>query len=243
MTSLYLSPDQWREPFILEGPEARHLLTVLRTKPGATVRLFDGRGRTGVFMLKHAERKRAHLAPLSEQTLDRPDRQILLALGWNKSSRRGWVLEKAVEMQAAGLVFWQAERSQGLVPEIPKESWVAQMIAAAKQCGNPWLPSVTTVTKGVEDVIRLFPGETGKVLLWEHASDENLFDPVAIPRTGKTVIVLGPEGGLTDGEADLFIQNGYHASSLGRSTLRWETAALLCLGLCYWENQRTRPSC
>lgn len=252
MKSLYLPPDQWREPFQLEGPEAHHLLTVLRARPGTTVRLIDGFGRIGSFLVRSTDRKTAGLELLSQQQLPRPQRQIHLALGWNKASRRGWILEKAVELGAAGLVFWQASRSQGKVPERPKQSWTDILVNAAKQCGNPWLPTITTVPEGPDELIPLCSGlsghgspqatpETGKFLLWEEASRSDLFDPGQLPDSGPVVLVLGPEGGLTDNEAQVFMDNGYLPRSLGRSTLRWETAALLCLGLCYWRTQGDHP--
>jgi len=122
------------------------------------------------------------------------------------------------------------------------------MVNAAKQCGNPWLPTITTVAGGPEEVNSLFNQaslhassqtipETGKFLIWESASPSDLFDPGQLPDSGPAVLVLGPEGGLTEGEAQAFMDNGYLPRSLGRSTLRWETAALLSLGLCYWSIQ------
>ncbi len=177
-------------------------------------------------------------------------------MGWNKASRRGWILEKAVELGAAGLIFWQASRSQGKVPDQPKESWVDHMINAAKQCGNPWLPTISTVAGGPDEVISLCSSwahqasiqdwsqagpEIGKFLIWESVSPSDLFDPGQLPDSGPVLLVFGPEGGLAEGEAQVFIDNGYLPRSLGRSTLRWETAALLCLGLCYWRTQSGLP--
>jgi 16S rRNA (uracil1498-N3)-methyltransferase len=234
----YLSPDKWKEPFVLEGPEAHHLLTVLRILPGEQVRLFDGAGRVGTFMLQHRERHKAHFAVLSQQTLPRPEQQIFLALGWNKTSRRGWLLEKAVELQAAGLVFWQADRSQGHIPAAPKDVWQTQLFSAAKQCGNPWVPSLSIVSGGASDLVRLFQPFIQKFLLWERESLDSIFDPACLSPQGRCIFVIGPEGGLTAGEVDVFKQAGYAPLSLGRLTLRWETAALLCLGLCCWHDQK-----
>ncbi|SDB32525.1 16S rRNA (uracil1498-N3)-methyltransferase [Desulfonatronum thiosulfatophilum] len=237
MKSLYLPPDQWREPFVLEGSEAHHLLKVLRARPGDTIRAIDGCGRSGIFAIQRLERKAAYLDLISEQTRPPREREIILALGWNKTARRGWLLEKAVELEASGIVFWQAERSQGRAPDIPKESWSAQLVAAAKQCGNARLPFLGIASGGATELVRQFGSSPGKLLLWEHVARERLFNPGLLPATGRTIIVLGPEGGLTDEEAHVFIQAGFDPLSLGRSVLRWETAALLCLGLCYWANQ------
>ena len=256
MKTLHLPPDQWQEPFQLDGSEAHHLLTVLRARPGTIVRLFDGHGRVGDFIVRTTARKTVLLELLDQQHLPRPRRGIHLAMGWNKAARRGWILEKAVELGAAGLIFWQASRSQGRVPNQPKESWTDHLVNAAKQCGNPWLPTISTVTGGPEEVINLCSNlsnqtflpassqaipESGNYLIWESASPSDLFDPRQLPDSGPAVLVLGPEGGLTEDEAQVFMGNGYLPRSLGRSTLRWETAALLSLGLCYWSTQGAPP--
>jgi len=239
--SLYLPPELWQEPFTLEGPEAHHLLTVLRAGPGTILRLFDGRGRVGTFVLRAATRKSARLERLTEEYLPRSTPEVYLALGWNKAARRGWVLEKAVELGAAGVLFWQAQYSQGRVPDQPKEAWTSQLSTAAKQCGNPWLPTLATVPGGPRELMQRFTKEAGKYLIWEDECPGNLFDPATCPDVGHTILVLGPEGGLAENEARLFLDDGYLPRSLGRSTLRWETAALLCLGLCYWQGQHPGP--
>ena len=148
LNSFYLPPDQWAEPYVLDGTEAGHLLRVLRARPGERVRLFDGRGREGIFVLARADTRQAWLDPEEIATRERPAGRPWLALGWSKAGRRDLLLEKAVELRAGGLVFWRAERSQGDLPEAPKPGWAATMIQAAKQCGETWLPDVALVPDG-----------------------------------------------------------------------------------------------
>jgi 16S rRNA U1498 N3-methylase RsmE len=50
-----------------------------------------------------------------------------------------------VELEADGLWFWQAERSQFPVPSDAKDTWHASLVAGAKQCRNPWLPELRTL--------------------------------------------------------------------------------------------------
>jgi len=235
--SFYLPSKDWQAPFILEGREARHLLKVLRARPGDQLRLFDGQGREGIFVLDRHDQNTARLTPVDVKTLQRPQRQVHLALGWNKASRRGWLLEKSVELNAAGLVFWQAARSQGRVPETPKTTWHDQCVAAAKQCGNPWLPSLATVPGGPRDLIDSYTRFAYRGVFWENQDAGNIFHPGKLLHHGDAVLVLGPEGGLADEELETFKEAGFAFLSLGRSVLRWETAALLCLALCYWQQE------
>lgn len=223
---------------MLEGREARHLTKVLRAKPGDVLRLFDGQGREGTFILERYDQNRACLSLEAQNLSPQAERRVCLALGWNKSSRRNWILEKSVELHAAELVFWQAARSQGHVPEQPKIPWRDQCVAAAKQCGNPWLPRLETITGGAEELINRSRGWTHRILLWENQKDAVLFRP-PIRRRGEDIfLVLGPEGGLNLDEVTLFKGSGFDVQSLGSSILRWETAALLCLALLYWQDQK-----
>jgi 16S rRNA (uracil1498-N3)-methyltransferase len=236
--SFYLSPEDWKDPFILTGREANHLLKVKRARPGDELRLFDGQGREGVFLLDRHDRNSAHLVPIDVGVLRRPEREVHLALGWNKTARRGWLLEKSVELNVAGLVFWQADKSQGRVPETPKSAWHDQCIAAAKQCGNPWLPSLKTAPGGAREIIDTYSRCDYRGVLWEGQNATRMLDPDDIAPSGQILLVLGPEGGLASHEVNLFQEAGFALQSLGRSVLRWETAALLCLGLLYWQGEK-----
>ncbi|WP_027722714.1 16S rRNA (uracil(1498)-N(3))-methyltransferase [Maridesulfovibrio zosterae] len=236
LNSFYIPSEQWIAPFSLEGGEAKHLGKVLRTRVGDTVRLFDGKGRDGLFSVSEISRNKVQLE-LLEETVHEDSRALTLAIGWNKSSRRSWVLEKAVELEAHGLIFFQSEFSQGKVPAEVKDSWHDKLVAAAKQCGNPWLPELETVSGTIENFLKASAKYTNKLILWEKADGESLIDTDLFAKES-TIAVIGPEGGFSAREAELFIAEGFQPCSLGNSILRWETAALLCLGTAYLEKQK-----
>lgn len=236
LNSYHLPPEAWPVPgakAILDGPEARHLVGVLRARTGDTVRLFDGLGRHGLFALTAITSKsRAELTPLSETSEPRPVRGVALALGWNKASRRDWLLEKGVELGALGVIFWQAARSQGDMPGHPKDAWREKCIQAAKQCHAAWLPELSVLPGGVDGLVRIAADFDGCYLLYEAASQEALLDPARLA-SGRSLVVLGPEGGLEEREAARLAEAGFHQLSLGPRPLRWETAALSCLALAH----------
>jgi len=237
INSFHCPPERWREPFILDGGEAHHLLKVLRTPLGAMVRLFDGQGRQGLFRLVRADRQGALLEPESVTTHERPSPGLVLAVGWNKSARRDWLLEKAVELEAAEVWFWQAGHSQGRVPDQPKETWLPRLLAAAKQCANPWLPELKTLD-GPEALSQAAGRFSRRFLLWESPREQNILSTRDMEASGDMLMVLGPEGGLEDSEAAMFMDAGFEPRSLGRRVLRLETAALLGLGLAFLARQQ-----
>ncbi|GAB6110406.1 16S rRNA (uracil(1498)-N(3))-methyltransferase [Desulfomicrobium salsuginis] len=236
LNSFHLAPALWREPFVLDGEEARHLTRVLRARVGDTVRLFDGCGRWGIFRIERIGKRDAGLVLVDEHAAPASAFPLTLAVGWSKGLRRGFLLEKAVELGAAAVWFWQAARSQGEVPEDGKEGWERQLIAAAKQCGTAWLPEIRTFA-GPGDVALAAAGMGSNVLCWEK-EDSRLVEPDALIHPRGCVAVLGPEGGLEDTEARAFVEHGFTPVGLGPSILRFETAATFVMSLHLWAANR-----
>ncbi len=241
MKSFFLSPDLWPaqsgDACELSGGEAHHLTSVLRMKKGQTARLFDGQGHEGEFVIEQTAKRSVVLRAQELRSSEpRPSRPVL-ALAWTKGLRRSWLLEKAVELEAAGLWFWQAERSQGKVPDDAKETWQNQLIAGAKQCANPWLPEIRTLPSGARALAETF-GEFGRALLLHEDPDQGrMFSPGDMHPARQSLLILGPEGGFSPAEARLLIDAGASPVSLGARVLRWETAALACLSLYFWAGQ------
>jgi len=234
----YLPPEAWREPYRLEGNEARHATRVLRLRAGDEIRLLDGQGREGAFRITGSAGRGVELELLGLRLHPRPASRPILAAAWTKAARRGWILEKAVEFEAAGIWLWQAQRSQFPMPPDIGENWRNQLIAGAKQCRNPWLPEVRLVPGGVRELIAAASGcERRFALLESDHCPAAALTPDAIGLDGVTVYAVGPEGGFAPDEVRALRDAGFCGVTLGRRVLRWETAAVLCLGLHWWKGQ------
>jgi 16S rRNA (uracil1498-N3)-methyltransferase len=57
------------------------------------------------------------------------------------------------------------------------------------------------------------------------------------PSTENVLLALGPEGGWTEAELELFEQAGWISASLGNTILRAETAAIVALAVAFSELQ------
>jgi 16S rRNA (uracil1498-N3)-methyltransferase len=228
----YLPPERWKPPFCLAGQEARHITKVLRLGPGAGLRLFDGAGREGLFRIAAVRKDVVELAALSEKKHPAPVSRAILAVAWTKGIRRGFFLEKAVELGAAEIWCWQARRSQGRMPEDVHESWQGALVAGLKQCGNPYLPRVRVFSGGAGE-LALHAPDHPRILLHEPGADCPMLGLAQLGLEGDTVYVVGPEGGFDPWERETLIKAGCAPASLGTRPLRWETAAMTCLSL-HW---------
>mgnify|MGYP000074031638 FL=1 len=238
MHTFYLPPEHWQNELEIAGAEAHHMGRVLRLHPGDEVLVLDGKGREALCRILRIGKQSASLQILNEKRHPRPTSGVVLAVGWGKEARRGWILEKSVELEADGLWFWQAKRSQFPVPQDAKETWHASLVAGAKQCRNPWLPELRTLPGGVDELIRASEGfEHKQVLLESGLPSQSFMSEAFLGLPGRTLCVIGPEGGFTPDEADKLIQAGFQALSMGERVLRWETAAMMALGLHWWKRQ------
>jgi len=218
-------------PYVLTGGEANHCVRVLRKRPGDTVRLFDGQGRQGLFTILTVDRDRVELAPVRLEEEVVPTTRLYLAAGFSRSARRDLFLEKAVELGAAGIFFWQATRTQGKMPDAPKEAWTATCVSAAKQCGAARLPTIEAVPGGADGLAALAERFDRRYLLWEDPTAPRRLRLEDVTTAGDVLFVLGPEGGLTPMEVTRLREAGFAPVSLGNRVLRWETAALAVLAL------------
>ena len=243
LNSFYFPSDYWPtlvgDTAVLKGNEARHMLIVLRTEAEQTVRLFDGQGQDGLFRVKEISKDRALLEALQINYYPAPESGITLAIGWGKSKRRNYLLEKAVELKGLGIAFWSARRSQGQTPELPKEPWHDKCVQAAKQCGNPYLPVLTTLPGGIKSLLEFSQDFDHCYLAWESDEADSVLTPANL-RGGKSLVVIGPEGGLDEKEAQALIGGGFSPVTLGNSILRWETAATYCLSLGWFAQQEVQ---
>jgi 16S rRNA (uracil1498-N3)-methyltransferase len=210
----------------LSADEAHHAIDVLRLKDGAEVNLFDGAGGSADGTLHLHGRKQAEVHILRRREVkNRPDPLVELAFAVPKGKRLDWLVEKATELGAARLTPVRFHRS--VATTTPSERWRRTCIAAAKQSGNNFLPEIAE-TKTLKNFLASADAE---IKILGHAGGE-----MAIPSVlngwsaGKSIVILiGPEGGLTDDETTAAGEGGFASVRLGNLTLRIETAAIALL--------------
>lgn len=203
----------------LDGAPANYLGTVLRLGAGAQVKLFDDQTGEWLAEIVEAGKKRVtlnvagHLRPREEV----PDLWLLFAPV--KRGRVDWVVEKATELGVARLVPVVTQRT--IVDKLNHERLFAHAVEAAEQCERTALPVLDEPRK-LDVLLRAWPED--RTLYF---ADESGGEPLASAATrGPAAILIGPEGGFTDGERTAIRSLPQaRAISLGPRILRAETAA------------------
>jgi len=225
-------PDLTGGRIDLPPEEAHHALHVLRLSPGAAVELFDGRGGSADGTLVEADRHRVSIDIERRHPLEPPSTpQLHLGFAIPKGKRLDWLLEKATELGAASVQAVTFERSfAGKADLTPgkRRRWNGHCIAAAKQCGLQFLPDIHPPVDLAE-----FLAATGGALRLLGATGPDTPGVSDVLRTHvppqDIVLLVGPEGGLTDAEHAAACGAGFQAVRLGQTTLRTETAAVALL--------------
>lgn len=210
---------------ILEEEEAHHL-RVRRVAEGAPIRLVDGQG--GVATARLAiERQVLAARVVATATVAVPPRTELL-VGSGDRDRFLMLVEKATELGAGKIVPLVTERSVTVGTRFQAthvEKAIRRTHEALKQCGASWAPAVVAPVALAE---ALRHPVKGAIRLTAQADG----GPLPALQEGDVVQwLVGPEGGLTDGEAAAVRAAGFVPVALGRSTLRFDTAAVACLAL------------
>ncbi len=235
----FLSSDQWNDPYILSEEESHHLSRVLRVQKGEKVCVLDGKGRVGHFFVEKFSKNRVLLSLIEEKVFSEPINKVILAIAWTKAIRRSWIFEKIVELGAWALWLWKAEHSQVTVNKNHQQTWFNQIISGGKQCRNPWFPQIKILPGGIPDIISYSEqiNCVHRQMFVENTCGPAIkLKPTMLNQNGVTVCVIGPEGGFSMQEVEKLKDTGFLPLTLGDRVLRWETAAMLCLGLHWWGN-------
>ena len=198
--------------------EAHHARRVVRLAAGDECRVVDGHG--GLYRVRLSEESGALIGSiLEEQRVERLTPMIRLGFpALRQRARVEWLIEKAVEVGVAGLVPIAWERSVKGVSGEQRRRWERIVREAMKQSEGRWLPELEAERIPGEDV-----REDAIVL----ADPEGTEDLPAVAGRPSVLLLIGPEGGVTDGEKRKLIDRGCALWSLGPTRLRAETAAIV----------------
>jgi 16S rRNA (uracil1498-N3)-methyltransferase len=219
---------------VLDGPEGRHAATVRRLRPGEAVQLGDGRGGLAHAVVDAAGRDSVSLTVTDRTQLDPPGPRVLLAQALVKGDRGELAVELATEAGVDGVLPWRAARcvarwEEGARGEKALARWRSTAREAGKQARRAWLPVVEEPVTTAALARRV--AEAAAALVLHEAAVDRIADLGAhLPAAGDLLLVVGPEGGVTDTELDELTTAGARPVRLGPEVLRASTAAAVALG-------------
>ncbi|MGN6550822.1 MAG: 16S rRNA (uracil(1498)-N(3))-methyltransferase [Pararhizobium sp.] len=209
--------------------QAHYLTTVLRFGDGGEILIFNGRDGEWKARLSLPAKKRV-LLTVVQQTRPQPEPADLVYLfAPLKVGRLDYMVQKAVEMGASALQPVLTQHTQ--VHRLKTERLVANVIAAAEQCGVLAVPDVREPVK-LEALIETW--DAGRRLFFcdEGAETQNPVTALKSVSEERFALLVGPEGGFSEEERrTLRGHPSVTAIPLGPRILRADTAAVAALAI------------
>ncbi len=227
-----LAPDS---RVMLRGTAANHIRRVLRLGPDDDLTVFDGRGGEYEARIEALRNDGVLVAIGARYDIDRESPlAVTLAQGVSRSERMDLVVQKATELGVRRIVPILTERTvvrlDAKQAESKRRHWRGIAVAACEQCGRNALPEIAAPATLATFLSSLEPGPVRVVLSPAGGMKVRDLSAADLSAAGKALIVLiGPEGGLSEPERQTAIDAGFRALNLGPRVLRTETAAIAAL--------------
>jgi 16S rRNA (uracil1498-N3)-methyltransferase len=230
MRRFYIDPTELQKPDpMITGPDARHMLQVLRHKPGDQVTLIDGSGHEYLAMIGSISKSMASFKILNKKWSDTASPlEIIAAQGFLKDKKMDVIVRHLTELGISRWIPIISERSvarpdnRRMTERIRR--WETIAIEALKQCGLSKQPVISPAMT-FNELIRDPEPSDGKIIFWEEET-RSLADLFPGNHPVKLLILIGPEGGFSPEEAAQAVEAGFKCVSLGPRILRAETAAV-----------------
>lgn len=226
---------------VIKQDDINHIKNVLRKKAGDEITVIDEAGHTAVAVLTFLSDTAIEID--IKQRIDyqsEPPVRLIIGQGIGKGDKMDFVVQKAVELGATDIVPLDTERTvvRYDVKKAKDRQGRWQKIAneAAKQSKRTIVPTVHPLL-GLAETVETFNFDLG-IMLWEEEKKTGLREILQkIDKDNvKTVFLLvGPEGGISEKEAEIARNAGFVSVSLGKRILRTETAGVAALSVIMYE--------
>ncbi|MFG1702427.1 16S rRNA (uracil(1498)-N(3))-methyltransferase [Nonomuraea sp. M3C6] len=224
---VFLAQELAGPELTLDGPEGRHAASVRRLRAGERVDLTDGAGTVAECVVREVLKDALKLDVLGRYAVEPPKPRLVVVQGLPKGDRGELAVEMMTEAGVDVIVPWAAARSitQWKGDKVAKAlgRWRSTAREAGKQARRFHFPEVTepASTARVEE---LLAGAAQGLVLHEEAAEP--LSGVPLPPGGDIVVVVGPEGGVSEEELARFRTAKAVPVLLGSTVLRTSTAGV-----------------
>lgn len=230
--------ENLEDTFLIKEDDFHHITRVMRMKLGDEIYCVNSNQQTARCSIENITENEieAKVVQWVEGDMELPV-TVTIVSGLPKGDKLEWIIQKGTELGAhefipfiasRSIVKWDAKKSDKKISR-----WNKIAKEAAEQSHRAVLPNVSTPVS-VKEFIKKAAEYDVKIVAYEEEAKlgetANLAKALSSLNKGQTLLaVFGPEGGLTDSEVELLMENGFIACGLGPRILRTETAPLYLL--------------
>ena len=194
--------------------DANHAIRVLRMQAGAEFMLSDGQGTWSQVVATEVKKKSMQVRVIDSGFQQPLATTITVVQALPKGDRAKEAVELLTEAGVDRIVPWASARSIGK----GSEKFAITAREASKQSRRFRIPEVTEIatTAQICDAIKI----SDLALVFHESATAKLSDQVSSHNVEHLLIIIGPEGGLTDEELAAFEAAGAKVALMGRPILR-----------------------
>jgi 16S rRNA (uracil1498-N3)-methyltransferase len=221
------------EPIALPEEEAEHLGRVLRLKAGATIAVFDGRGCEFEAVVESVGKSGVTVRPTGRaQPAPEPSVRLTLGIGVTRGDRMDAAVRDAAMLGVSvvqPVISARADTTARAIAQARRlERWRRIAVSSVKQCGRAVVPEVREPLAYEEYIA----GEVAdaRILLVEPRAAQH-GSLAGLSKPDGAAVVIGPEGGWTEGEIEAARRALFHTITLGQRTLRADAMPIAAIAV------------
>lgn len=231
----YFTNKKNNNNFILNDDDLFHIKTVMRMVDGEKIEVVYNKETYLCFLENVTTDIKVNIVEKLNDSFNK-NPEIVLAIPLVKEQKMDLILQKSTELGVSKIIPFIAERSIIKLKSEKEpnkiERWQKICKEASEQSKRVDIPIVTSI-KNLKDLVN-FEGQ--KIVCSTKKSVNNI--KMFLQKHAfcdKLLIVIGPEGGLTNQEEEFLIKNGFSQVTLGQRIMRVETVPLFLLSIINYE--------
>lgn len=235
----FFIPQLYAAEMVIKDVDAKHISKVLRMQLGDKIQIVSDDGVTAIAEIVSLQADNVVVKCLEKLAESHePSVKITLAQGLAKGEKMDFIIQKAVEMGANSIVPVAMEHSvvrlEGAKADKKVERWQKIAEAAAKQSKRDIIPQV----QPVQTMQQMLTNNDLQHKIIAYECEDRLGLKTALQSCDnlqELLLIIGPEGGISEFELELARKNGAVPVSLGKRILRAETAGVVALSAILYE--------
>jgi 16S rRNA (uracil1498-N3)-methyltransferase len=202
--------------YTFDNEDALHAIRVLRTDPGEIFWLSDGKGSYSTVKALEVSKRSMQCEVMDSAYQGPSDIEYTVVQALPKGDRLKECAALLTEAGADRIVFWNSTRSIGKADKTFEKLDVT-LREASKQARRFRIPEIIgplNTTEVLDEIAR-----TDVAVLFHESSTQKL-SSISVTSPRKALIIIGPEGGITEEELSIFTSSGAKIALMGRPIFR-----------------------
>ena len=201
----------------VDGDEAHHGVNVLRLKTSEEVKISDGVGNWGVGTVSQVNKKSFTVEILDRGFEPTSKQRVVVVQAILKNDANKEAVDFLTQVGADEIIPWQSQHSIGKFEDKSLSKWQSAARESSRQSRRVRIPVISNAYS-TENLISKIKGLQNIFVL--HESAENRLSQIEINQEADVILIVGPEGGLSEIEVNTFVDAGAKIVRLGESVLR-----------------------